>query len=320
MKKSAKVGIATTATIAAVAGTASYVAFNELMSKNAKLTPFFSKLFVKSADGVIEFDGNKPDERKEWFYSQEFEIHEMISERGERLRGYCLKADKPSDVYFFGIHGYRGSAKGEFCYIAKYYHDMGFNIFLVDHQASGESDGTYITFGHYEHQNCMKWLDYMLEAFGKDISIILHGVSMGSATVMLMTGDENLPSNVKFTVADCGYTSMYNQFHHNLGGSNLAKPVLSILSEINRLALGFKFKDVSPIDAVKNAKIPMLFIHGDSDDFVPYFMMDELYDACASEYKDKITITGAGHAMSYVIDTPKYEAKLNEFIDKFIEK
>ncbi len=320
MKKSAKIGIATTAALAAVAGTAGYVTFNELMNKNAKLTPFFEKIFAKPNENETFFDNTQPDERKEWFEAQNFEIHEIISERGERLKGYFLKADTPSNVYFFGVHGYRGSAKREFCYMAKYYHDKGFNLFMIDHQASGESDGDYISFGHFEHKNCMKWLDYMLAVFGKDIQIILHGVSMGSATSMLVTGDENLPSNVKFTVADCGYTSMYNQFYHNLGGGAIAEPLLAVLSEVNKAALGFKYKDVSPIDAVKKAKIPMLFIHGGSDDFVPTHMVHELYDACSSEYKDKLIVEKAGHAVSYVIDTPAYEAKLDEFIEKFIEK
>ncbi len=320
MKKSAKISVATTAAIAAVAGTVSYVAFNEIMSRNAKLTPFFSKIFVKANEDEVTFDGSQPDERRDWFYAQKLERHEIISERGERLRGYTIMADKPSNLFFFGIHGYRGEGKHEFCYIAKYYHDMGFNIFLMDHQAAGESDGTYISFGHFEHQNCMKWLDYILDVYGKDIQIVIHGVSMGSATAMLITGDNNLPANVKFTVADCGYTSMYNQFYHNLGGNAIAKPVLALISGINKAKLGFNFKDVSPLDAVKNVKIPMLFIHGGSDDFVPTFMVNELYDACSSEYKDKLIVEHAGHAASYVIDTPSYEAKLNEFIDKFIEK
>ncbi len=320
MKKTSKIGIGATATLAAVAGMAGYVTFNEIMNRNAKFTPFFEKIFAKPNENEAHFDGNQPDERKDWFYAQNFEKHEILSERGERLKGYFLKADKPSNVYFFGVHGYRGDAKREFCYMSKFYHDKGYNIFLIDHQASGESDGKYISFGHFEHQNCMKWLDYMLEVFGKDIQIILHGVSMGSATSMLLTGDENLPANVKFTVADCGYTSMYNQFYHNLGEGKLAKPTLAALSGINKMALGFGLKDVSPIDAVKNAKIPMLFIHGGSDDFVPSYMVHELYDACASEYKDKLIVDRAGHAMSYVINTQAYEAKLNEFIEKFIEK
>lgn len=319
MKKSAKIGIAATASLAAIAGTAGYIGFNELMNRNAKFTPFFEKIFNKPNDAAAPFDEHQPDERKEWFFSQEFEHHELLSDKGERLKGYLIKADEPSDVYVFGIHGYRGSGKREFCYMAKFYHDKGYNVFIVDHQASGESDGSYITFGYQEHKNCMKWLEYLLDVYGKDIKVILHGVSMGSATAMLMTGDESLPENVKFTVADCGYTSMWNQFAHNVSGAGAVGPILlNFLNGYNKAILGFGYKDVSPIDAVKNAKIPMLFIHGSADDFVPSFMVHELYDACVSEDKDKLVVDRAGHALSYVIDSKAYEEKVNNFTEKYI--
>ena len=319
MKKGTKIGLAATAALAAVTGAAGFIGFNELMNRNAMFTPYLSKLFDKPSDAAAPFDENAPDERKEWFYNYTFEEHELLSDKGERLRGYLISADKPSDIYVFGVHGYRGNGKREFCYMAKFYHDKGYNVFVVDHQAAGESEGKYITFGYEEHKNCMKWLGYVLDTFGRDIQIILHGVSMGSATAMLMTGDENLPDNIKFTVADCGYTSQWNQFAHNISGTGAIAPVLiSFLNAYNKAILGFGFKDVSPIDAVKKAKIPMLFIHGEADDFVPCFMIHELYDACASEVKDKLVIPRAGHALSYVIDSAAYEAKVSEFTDRFI--
>ncbi|MBO5421708.1 MAG: alpha/beta hydrolase [Clostridia bacterium] len=319
MKKGVKFAIGTVMGASAVLGAAGYIAFMELMSNKAKLTPYLGKLFDKPGEGAIEFDDSKPDERKEWFFAQELERHELLSERGERLRGYLLKADEPSDVYVFCIHGYRGEGKTEFRYSAKFFHDKGYNVFLVDHQAAGESDGTYITFGHYEHRNCLKWLEYLNDVYGKNIRIIIYGISMGSATAMLMTGNEKLPENVRFTIADCGYTSMWNEISHNLNGiGKLKAPVLGILNGINRAVLGFDFKDVNPIDAIKNAKIPMLFIHGSADDFVPCFMVHELYDACASEHKEKLIIKNAAHGISYMIDSETYENKVNEFIGKYL--
>ncbi len=290
--------------------------FNEVMNRNARLTDVLGKIIYTAPEPVAPAE---PDERGVWFNEQKFEEFEMINDRNYRLRAYLLKSEKPSNVYAFCSHGYRSSGKGEFYLITKYYHDLGYNVFLVDHQASGESDGKYIGFGYYEYRDCLKWLDYMLEVFGSDIQIILHGISMGSATVMMMNG-ENLPENVKFTVADCGYTSAYNQFLHNAKSMHLPKfPVVNFANAFNRRISGYDFKDANPIDAIKKAKLPMLFIHGANDDFVPTYMAGELYEACTSEDKKMLIVEGAAHAESYPTDSAAYEAMINEFIAEYIK-
>ena len=110
----------------------------------------------------------------------------MLSERGEKLTGYLMRPEKESKVYAFCAHGYRSDGKGEFCKIAHYYLQKGINVFMPDHVASGESEGLHCTFGYHESEDCLKWLSYLKVTFGSDITFILHGVSMGAATVMIL--------------------------------------------------------------------------------------------------------------------------------------
>lgn len=256
----------------------------------------------------------------QWVEDYGYERHYIYSDRGEKLTGYLLKAKEESDVYLFGAHGYRSHGRREFSKFVQYYLGKNINVFLPDHIASGESEGNFCSFGFYEKEDCMKWLGYMTETFGKDINIILHGVSMGCATVCMMTGKEDLPENVKFTVADCGFNKADDFFRAKIalmgikGGDIITKGVC-LANSINH---GFRLEDISPVDSVKNAKIPMLFVHGTDDGLVPSYMCPELYESCGSEYKDILLVEGADHAQAFMIGREAYEEKLNEYIGKFI--
>lgn len=256
----------------------------------------------------------------QWIEDYGYERHYIWSARGERLTGYLMKAKEETDVYLFGAHGYRSSGRREFSKFVQYYLEKGINVFLPDHIASGESEGNFCTFGHYEQDDCMQWLRYMKEKFGKDIKIILHGVSMGCATVCMMSGRDDLPENVKFTVADCGFTKADDFFRAKIelmgikGGDTITKGV----SLVHRINHGIKFSDISPIDSVKNAKIPMFFVHGADDGLVPSYMCPELYESCGSDHKDILLVEGADHAQAFIKGREEYERKLNEYIEKFI--
>lgn len=255
-----------------------------------------------------------------WVEDYGYEKHYMVSDRGEHLVGYLLKAKEPSDIYVFGAHGYRSYGKKEFCGFAQYYLSRGINVFFPDHIASGESEGSHCSFGYHEREDCLKWLGYMTENFGEDIKIILHGVSMGSATVCMMSGRDNLPENVKFTVADCGFTTAKALFKFKMDALKI--PDVGLLRGVNfanKMNHGFDFRDIEPVESVKNAKVPMLFVHGKEDNLVPAFMAQELYDNCSSEYKDILIVEGADHAQAHVNGKEEYEQKIDEFIEKFVK-
>lgn len=317
MKKTGKI-IAATAAVTGFIGGAGYTVFREIMHRNATLPEKLSKIINKKDESVPVFDASQ-DERAIWFEQQNFEDFEIVNARGLKLRAHLLRPENPSDIYVFASHGYRNHGKGEFNVIAKFYHDKGYNVFMVDHQAAGESDGTYIGFGYHESRDGMLWLDFMKKTFGEDIRIILHGISMGSATVMLMSGNETLPENVRFTVADCGYTSAWNQFLHNFSSMHVPVfPILNAANFFNRKISGFDFRDTDTKEAVSKAKLPMLFIHGANDDFVPTKMGSQLYAFCGSAHKELYIAPEAAHAESYVMQTEEYESKINSFIEKYI--
>ena len=322
MKKSTKALIAVSAVAASAAAFgfgAGYMLFNEVHNRNAKI---FKAMANKAGPAMENAERKEDDERLVWFRNAEFKSYEMINSKNFRLKAKMIPAENDSKLYVFCSHGYRSTGDGEYSLMAKFYHDLGFNVFIVDHQAHGESDGKYIGFGYHEYKDCMEWLSWMIDKFGKDIQIVLQGVSMGCATVSLMSGDENLPENVKFTVADCGYTSAQAEFEHCIKNFvHLPKhPFIDTANEFNKLFNGYDFKDASPINAVSTAKVPMLFIHGDCDTFVPTYMVHQLYGACNSEYKDLLLVSGAAHAESYRMNSEVYEEKVKEFVDKFIEK
>lgn len=310
-----KKAAALTAGAALTVGAASAFVYHEIIERSGTLF----KLVADAVTAKMLGDPQSVDPREEWFLKQDFEEYTITNDDGNRLKGYLLKADEPSDVYVFGSHGYRCFAKREFRLFTKFWHDKGYNVFIVDHTASGESEGEYIGFGYFEKRDCLKWLSFLKENFGDDIKIILHGVSMGSATVMLMTGDDALPENVKFTVADCGYTSAYDEFKYCLKAYHIPKePLFSVVDFLTKKKAGYDLRDTSALNAVKKAKAPILFVHGKDDDFVPTYMATELYDACTSK-KDLLLVDGAYHAQSYQTNSALYEEKLNEFCNEYID-
>ncbi len=287
--------------------------YYEVMAKKAKIP---GKIVHSSREkaGIVAIK----DPKEEWTAAQDFKALEIEGIKGEKLRGWYLPAEKESNVYVVCSHGYRSHGRREFRFVSKYYHDKGYNLLLVDHQASGDSGGTFISFGYYESQNILKWLDYIKAEFNPDAEIIMHGVSMGCATVTMLADDERILPNVKFIVADCGFDTMKNQFVHCLKLLKTpVQPLMTTTNWANKLAQNFYYEDVRPIDHVKNAVVPMLFVHGGADTFVPTHMGRELYDACTSE-KDLLIVEGASHAASYQTDTEAYDKKLDEFAEKYL--
>lgn len=317
MKNSLK-AIAALGAVSAATGYAALSYAGDLLFKRGCLPP------AVITDKVVNCDqshlGEYLQNNLKWVEDYGYERHFIISDRGEKLVGYHLKPEKESNIYVFAAHGYRSFGKKEFCAVGQYYLSRGINLFIVDHIASGESEGEYCTFGHNETKDCLKWLDYMNDTFGKDIKILLHGVSMGAATVMMMTGSGLLPKNVCATVADCGFTSGPEFFAYRLRQIKVpaADSIVSSWIKINKNRIGFDLNTIKPVKSVKNADIPMLFIHGEEDGLVPCFMVYELYEACGSNDKELLVVPGADHAQSYKVGKEKYTDKLGAFIDKYV--
>ena len=210
------------------------------------------------------------------------------------------------------LHGYRGNAERDLCGGVQRCFALKRSALVVDQRASGSSEGNVITFGIKEHKDCLKWVDFMVEHFGPDVKIILTGISMGASTV-LMAAAAPLPPQVKGVLADCGFTSAKAIMYKVLRQIKLPPKVVYPFVRLGAILYGgFDPERYSAIDAVTRATLPTIFFHGGDDDYVPWEMSQENYDACASR-KELVIIPGAGHGLSYPVDKPTYLKALGDF-------
>ncbi|MFR1518274.1 MAG: alpha/beta hydrolase [Clostridia bacterium] len=266
-------------------------------------------------------------EGSEWLAASPYEKHVVSSYDGLQLTGHFLPAF-PADpgqapaCIVLCMHGYRSDSFKEYGIYANFYHtSLHADLMLPDQRAHGESEGKYICYGVKERFDVLRWLDYInrlsKERYGKLLPIYLHGISMGCATVLMAYG-LGYPDNVRGIIADCGYTSPDAIFRHILKHSfHLPRfPVLNISNLISRICAGFGFQEASTLDAMAKAapdSIPILFLHGDSDRFVPTEMSVQNYEACTGK-KKLLIVKGAAHAVSYYTDKAAYEAAVRELI------
>ena len=216
-----------------------------------------------------------------------------------------------------GFHGYKSCWLTDFCGGADIAFQMGQNVLLIDERAHGKSQGKSITFGIKERLDLLCWIDYALDRFGADTKILLYGVSMGGATVLMASGLD-LPSNVKGIVADCPYSAPLDiilevgrQQHYPV---KLVKPFVILGAKIYG---GFDVRETSGEEAVKHAKVPILIIHGEADSFVPA-QMSQIIQQANPEMITRHTFPGADHALSYMVDTPRYHQLVKDFMKKLL--
>ncbi len=259
-------------------------------------------------------------ERKEYLYAQPNKEVYLLSFDGLMLHGTYFPGkngfetqDKKVVICF---HGYTSEGMKDYIGLSDYYLKRGYAMLLVDARAHGKSEGTYIGFGCPDRKDALKWIDWVIEECGSDVKILLHGTSMGGATVLMTSGLE-LPKQVKGIISDCAFTSPKEVFTHVLHSMyHLPSfPVIWLADRINRMKAGYGMDECNAAREVKKAKTPILFIHGSADTFVPRRMCEEIFDNCASP-KQKLIIEGAAHAESYYKETKAYEAALDDFIGR----
>jgi len=210
------------------------------------------------------------------------------------------------------FHGYRGSAERDLPGGVQRCFHLGRSVLLADQRCSGNSQGHTITFGIYEHRDCLAWVDFMTEHFGSDVKTLLTGISMGASTVLMAAGRE-LPHNVIGVLADCGFSSPKEIIRKVITQMGLPAAIAYPFVKLGAKLYGrFDLEAYSPIQAMKEAKVPVIFFHGESDDFVPCDMSRAMYAACVSR-KKLVTVPNAGHGLSYPMAPKAYLDALNDF-------
>lgn len=231
---------------------------------------------------------------------------------GLRLHGryYEYKKGAPTEILF---HGYRGNAERDLCGGVHRCFEIGHNALIVDQRGAGASEGHVITFGAKESRDCLAWVDFVIKNIDKDARIILTGISMGAATVM-MAASCPLPENVIGVLADCGYTSTRAIIKKVIRDMKLPAGPIYPLVRLGALLFGrFDPDKESPLTSMKKCTLPVIFFHGDTDDFVPCYMSEENYAACAAEKKRLVIIRGAGHGLCFPVDPDTYFEELRRF-------
>lgn len=210
------------------------------------------------------------------------------------------------------FHGYKGSAERDLCGGVQRCFRLGRNCLLVDQRCSGESDGRTITFGIREHRDCLRWVDFACDHFGPDVKLILTGISMGAATVLMAAGNP-LPENVIGVLADCSYSTPKAIIRKVIEQMGLPPKLVYPFVRLGGLVYGgFDLEETSPLKAMENCTLPVIFFHGESDDYVPCDMSRQLFAACKSR-KQLVTVPNAGHGLCYLVDNPGYMKAVGEF-------
>ncbi len=323
MKDNTKKVLKTVGAIGSVGAAAYFLIGNVFyygaLTKSGMNNPIAKKLVSpnKAVDEYTQLLNDGIMKGAEWFENADREKLVIHSDAVKKnIHADYLFADKPTDICAVVIHGY-GSCPAKMGVYAEKYHELGYNVLMPSLNGHADSESDIVTMGWKDRLVVIDWINYLVENY-PDVKIIIHGVSMGAATTMMTTGEE-LPENVKVAVADCGYTSVWDIFSDKVKG--VAKlhdfPTLYSANTVNKLYSGFDLKKASSVEQVKKSKTPTIFIHGEKDTFVPYAMLDRVYDAAACE-KAKVTIPNAPHARNACANPELYWGSIIEFISKYL--
>lgn len=305
--------------VVAVLLTAYIVACNLLVdyalkphTRSTENTPEDSAMYAAMLEQLGDSYAESVARTEQWSAETAAEAVSTVSDDGLRLAGTVYRQEDASHLWAKCVHGYN-SRGADMAGFARQYHERGYNVLTPDLRAHGNSEGDYITMGWPDRLDMLKWINMIL-AEDADAVIVLHGISMGGATVM-MTSGEALPENVIAIIDDCGYTSVWDIFAGQMKERFRlpAFPLLNGAGLMSRIRAGYGFREASALEQVKKSVTPIFFIHGDADDFVPTRMVYELYGAATCE-KELLVVEGAGHGMSANVAPEEYWTRVFEFI------
>ena len=253
---------------------------------------------------------------QEWLETVNTNTVDIKSKDGLKLVADKYYLNEQSNKWVIIVHGYGGNRQTMRSY-GLHYFDKGYNVLIPDLRAHGDSEGKYIGMGWLDRNDLILWINHIISE-NPNAEIVLHGVSMGAATVM-MTSGENLPNQVKAIIEDCGYTSVWDIFEDELNAlfKLPAFPALHMSNIVAKFRVGYDFKNASSLEQVKKSEVPILFIHGDKDTFVQTHMVYDLYDSANCE-KEIFIVADAGHAEAKNRNPEIYFQKVFEFLENKI--
>ena len=275
------------------------------------LDPEFGGMLSKDAQWELEGDNAWLDENSEdrWLQSHD----------GLKLHALYLPQQGEGHKYAVLCHGY-GSIPQTMGRFASRFYEMGYSILAPAARTHERSEGRYASMGWLERRDIVAWVDSLVEQ-DPQAEVVLFGISMGGATVMMTAGEADLSSNVKCVIEDCDYSSVWDEFAGQLKEmfGLPTFPVLDAASLVTQLRAGYGFQEASAVEQLKKTSLPMLFIHGEEDTFVPYAMLDVVYQACANPEKELLSIPSAEHGEASSVDPERYWSTVAAFLAKHMD-
>ena len=231
---------------------------------------------------------------------------------GTPLAGHWIECETPKRI-ILAMHGWRSSWSADFGIVSDFWHRQNCSVLYAEQRGQGASGGDYMGFGLIERHDCLDWIHWINQTTGGSLPVYLAGVSMGASTV-LMASALDLPENVRGILADCGYTSVHAIWKHVVENNlHLSYGIHGPFADkLCKKKIHTGTRDCSTTEALKSSRIPVLFVHGTEDRFVPVEMTYENYQACRAP-KRLFIVPGAGHGMSYFVDRPGYEQETKNF-------
>ncbi|MFC4651640.1 alpha/beta hydrolase [Lactococcus nasutitermitis] len=251
------------------------------------------------------------------FMTAKKEIWTIQSTKNQPLEAWYLPADQPTTKTVLLANGYHSNriAFAAFCWL---FHSLGYNVLETTYTGARDSSGFFIGFGWTDRENYLHWIQEIIRKNGADSEILLFGISMGGASVMLLSG-ETLPVQVKAIINDCGYSSLWDEivFKAKHDFHLPAFPLVYLMSFWSKIFASYFFKEVKILDALAKNTRPILFIHGDKDNYVPTAMVYENFSAVADDVTKQLWIAkDTGHAGSY----DKHKAEYTQVIRDFLQE
>ena len=251
-----------------------------------------------------------------WFVAMNPDDTVVVNSMGKKMHSHIFMQKEYTDKWAVIVHGYTSCPRG-MADQAYHFYKEGYNVLMPYLISFGLDENKHCSMGYHDKIYVKEWTQYIVN-LDPAARIVVLGVSMGSATTMMLTGEADLVPNIKCAVADCGYTCCWDEFKNEMKQTYHvpAFPFLYAANTVSKLRGNFDFKKCSPVKSVAHSKTPTLFIHGEKDTFVPYWMLDKVYDACTAE-KQKLSVPDAMHAESNEVHPEIYYPAVFSFIDKY---
>lgn len=252
------------------------------------------------------------------FNKQHKEIWYQTTPDGLKLEAWYVANPKPTNKTVVIAHGFAGN-KNKMAMYGQMFLNLGYNVLIPDDRAAGQSQGNLIGFGWTDRKDYVRWINQIVQK-NPQVQIAMFGVSMGGATTM-MTAGEKLPNNVKVFIEDCGYDTVKNEINFQAQSMYHLPlvprfPLVDIVSGISKLRAGYSYGEASSIKQLHKNHLPMMFIHGGADKFVPTEMVYKNYAATQGP-KELWVLPGVAHAMSFEKNPVMYASKVQSFLDRY---